>query len=138
MLHIRGTKNDRADRYVPLPGHLYEKLKEVEPFTPVCPTESGKFMYVKAFRRAWNSLVREMNIAMGCKVYRNQLLPPYPVGEDLVPYCLRHTYCTNLLKKSIDPRLTQYVMGHENPSTTDIYTHVNAYTIAELFKKGTT
>lgn len=136
ILHIRGTKNKKADRYVPMPEKLYVKIKDVEPFQPVCPSKTGKHLPIKAFRRAWNSLIREMNIAMGCRVYRNQLIPPYPVGEDLVPYCLRHTFCTNLLKKSIDPRLTQYVMGHKNQETTDIYTHVNAYTIAELFQKG--
>lgn len=46
-------------------------------------------------------LRREMNIALGCRVYRNELLSPFPLAEDFVPYCLRHTYCTDLQKKAL-------------------------------------
>ena len=39
--------------------------------------------------REWSE--RAMNISMGCKTYRNALIPPYPLAADFVPYCLRHT-----------------------------------------------
>ena len=86
----------------------------------------------KAFQRAWNKLKREMNIAMGCAVYRNELVPPYPLAEDLVPYCLRHTFCTNLQKKSVDIRTAQYLMGHSDiRMTANIYTHIMVKTKIE-------
>ena len=63
---------------------------------------------------------------MGCKLHRNALMPPYPLADDFVPYCLRHTYCTDLCKAGIDVRTAQKLMGHANISVTaDIYTHID-------------
>ena len=65
-----------------------------------------------------------MNIEMGCKVYRNELIPPLPLDDDFVPYFFRHTYCTDLQKKGIDIRMAQKLMGHSDISlTANIYTH---------------
>lgn len=61
---------------------------------------------------------------MGCKVYRNELIPPYPLADDLVPYCLRHEYCTNLARMGIDIRQAQRLMGHADiKMTANIYTN---------------
>lgn len=135
LLHIRGTKNEKADRYVPIPKEFYEKIKNTPQFGFVAPTEAGTKMSRKAFERRWRALSREMNILMGCRVYRNALVPPFPLAEDIVPYCLRHTFCTNLLKENIDPRITQYVMGHTNSETTDIYTHIDKQLVIDAFSK---
>ena len=62
----------------------------------------------------------------GYKCYRNQLQPPLPLAEDFVPYCLRHTFCTNLAKAGVDIRTAQKLMGHSNiQMTANIYTHVD-------------
>ena len=67
---------------------------------------------------------------MGCKVYRNALVPPMPLAEDFVPYDLRHTYCTDLARAGVDIRTAQKLMGHANISVTaDIYTHVDTQDI---------
>ena len=68
-------------------------------------------------------------------MYRNQLIPPYPLADDFVPYDLRHTYCTDLQKKGIDIRTAQYLMGHSDISlTANIYTHADNSTILETAK----
>ena len=126
LLHIRGTKTANADRWVPLPVDLYEKLKDKGPFEPLAPTEKGTKCSQTTYYRLADRLRRELNISMGCRVYRNQLVPPYPLSEDFVPYCLRHTYCTDLQKKGVDVRTAQYLMGHGTIAmTADIYTHVD-------------
>ncbi len=78
---------------------------------------------------------------MGYKVYRNQLVPPYPLADDFVPYDLRHTFCTDLQKKGIDIRTAQYLMGHSDiQMTANIYTHADTSTIPEAARlmHGTT
>ena len=68
-------------------------------------------------------------------MYRNQLIAPYPLADDFVPYNLRHTYCTDLQKKGIDIRTAQYLMGHSDISlTANIYTHADNSTILEAAK----
>lgn len=59
---------------------------------------------------------------MGAKVYRNQIIESV-VAEDLVPYCLRHTYCTDLQRAGVPLNVAKYLMGHSDISlTANIYT----------------
>lgn len=129
LLHIRGTKTINSDRYVPIPDGLYEKIKDTKPFD---------YISKHNYRRLRERLYRELNISMGAKVYRNALIPPLPLATDFTPYCLRHTYCTDLCKAGVDVRTAQRLMGHANIAiTSDIYTHIDQTEIlkaAELIK----
>ena len=125
ILHIRGTKTENSDRYVPIPDVLYQRIKHTTPFEYICPNEAHNKHSESSYNRLVKSLRRDMNISMGCKVYRNELIPPFPLAEDFVPYCLRHTYCTDLCRATVDVRKAQRLMGHATISiTADIYTHV--------------
>lgn len=139
VLHIRGTKTANADRFVPIPEDFYQKIKKTPQWRNICLTEAGTAYKPQSFRRLFHRLRREMNIALGCRVYRNELLPPFPLAEDFVPYCLRHTYCTDLQKKGVDIRTAQYLIGHADiQMTANIYTHADQSTItraAELIAK---
>lgn len=125
-LHIRGTKTANADRYVPIPTAFYAKITDTPPFSPIAPNRANRTHTESSYDRAVEHLRRNMNISMGAKVYRNQLIPPLPLAEDFVPYCLRHTYCTNLAKSGVDIRTAQKLMGHSSiQMTANIYTHVD-------------
>ena len=123
MLHIRGTKTATADRIVPIPNELFEIIGNTPKNEYIATMQTGNKLKYENRSKLWNSFTRELNLSMGCKTYRNQLLPPYPVAPDLVPYCLRHTYCTDLARKGIDIRMAQKLMGH-----TDIQMTANIYT----------
>lgn len=130
VLHIRGTKTKNADRKVPIPDVLYQRIKNTPKFSYIAPNQAGKKHNTSSYKRTVKRLYREMNISMGCRLYRNELIPPYPLAEDFVPYDLRHTYCTDLQKQGIDIRTAQYLMGHSDISlTANIYTHVDNSTI---------
>ena len=124
-LCIRGTKSDNAKRYVPVVPELKAMLpSKYKAEDLLCPNERGVKMNKRCRLRSWSYLERLMNIEMGCKVYRNQLMEPFPLADDLCPYCLRHTFCTNLQKKGVDLRTAQYLMGHSDITlTANIYTH---------------
>lgn len=126
LLHIRGTKTANSDRYVPIPDALYEKIKNTKPFDYIAPNNAGNMFNKDSYRRLSDRLKRELNISMGTLTHRNQLIPPYALSDDFTPYCLRHTYCTDLCKAGVDVRTAQRLMGHANISiTADIYTHVD-------------
>ena len=136
MLHIRGTKTENADRVVPIPDVFYDKIKDVKPDEYVGSTSRGKKHDQQTYKRLCKRLYREMNISMGCEVYRNELIPPYPLADDFVPYCLRHTYCTDLQKKGVDIRVAQYLMGHADiQMTANIYTHIDDSTVLDVAEK---
>lgn len=135
-LHIRGTKSGNADRNVPLPDELYERIKNAPKFDYISKDTKGNKLTKSSLKCALKALRREMNISMGCRVFRNELVPPYPLAEDFVPYCLRHTYCSNLCKKGVDIRVAQYLMGHSDIRlTANIYTHTDNSAIVEAAKK---
>jgi site-specific recombinase XerD len=44
----------------------------------------------------------------------------------VTPHTLRHTFCTRLAEKNINPKSLQYVMGHANIAITlNLYAHVS-------------
>jgi len=123
MLHIRGTKTEKADRIVPIPNDFAELIKSTPKFQYIAETRVGQKITNRD--RLWKSFKRQLNIYLGCKMYRNELIPPYPLAPDLVPYCFRHEYCSDLARKGIDIRTAQKLMGHSTiEMTANIYTHV--------------
>lgn len=136
VLHIRGTKSKNADRYVPIPNELYKRLPKVNKIDYMFKNEAGGKLSAGNRNVLWKHFRRDLNIAMGCEVYRNQLIPPFPVAPDLVPYCLRHTFCTDLQKKDVDIRMAQYLMGHADIKlTANIYTHTDTEMIVKVAEK---
>lgn len=124
MLHIRGTKTHNSDRTVPIPDALYVKICDTHPDEYVAPNTIGRRHGESSYKRLVKALRRNMNIELGCKIYRNELIPPFPLSEDFIPYYFRHTFCTNLQKSGIDIRTAQALMGHADITTTaNIYTH---------------
>lgn len=142
MLHIRGTKTVNADRYVPFPNSLYQKVEHLTADALLAPNKAGRKHSTSSYNRLSANLRRAMNISMGCKLYRNELVPPYPLAEDFVPYNFRHTYCTNLARSGVDIRTAQKLMGHANIQlTANIYTHVDMNDIlkaADIIEKHQT
>lgn len=122
---IGPPKTDAGKRKVPIPEPLYNRLsiETHKPFDYVCRNSIGKPLNRNGIRRLWEGFARDLNIAAGCKVFRNQVQPPYFVN-DLTLYCYRHTYCTDLQAAGVPINVARELMGHKNISVTaQIYTH---------------
>lgn len=124
---IGTPKTNAAYRTIPIPDHfvpLLQKHRSTDPFEDV-------FSHNPDWRkRMWRLVCRDMNLAMGCRVYRNKLLPPFPLADDFTLYNLRHTYCTDLEKMGVPINIASRFMGHSNISiTSKIYTHASTEAI---------
>jgi integrase len=123
---IGEPKTKAGKRNVPLSDKLYERLKPLkgEPFDFVVANTQGNVTKANSMKKMWQSFVRELNIDMGCKTHGRTVIPPYRVADDLVPYCLRHTFCTDLQDAGVPINVAKELMGHTDIATTaKIYTH---------------
>lgn len=150
---VSDPKTEAGNRMVPIPEWILDDIKAAvkgkEPEDYVFPASDGKSMLTSSgLRNKWRSFARDLDLAMGAEHTKSghiydpsDLLPngkpKYPdpkdktkplnghkIAPDLVCYCLRHTYCTDLQKAGVPINVAKYLMGHANISTTsEIYTH---------------
>lgn len=128
---IKNTKTEAGNRIVPIPDIFANELLEYKsgPDSLICDNNGKKYTPM-AIQCLWKNIKRFMNIAMGCKVYRNRLIEPLPLADDFYMHNLRHTYCTDLEKSGVPINIASRLMGHSDISlTAKIYTHASMETL---------
>lgn len=121
------TKTQAGIRRVPMPAELaleFAKAKKNCNRTHVFATNSGNpYTTADKVYRLWRSFKRDLDIDMGAKLYRNQIVISV-VADDLTPYCLRHTFATDLQAAGVPLNIAKVLLGHSDVKmTADIYTH---------------
>ena len=122
---IKPPKTEVGLRDIPMRQELRTRLWEVrgEPDEPVFPNARGEFSSANNLRGRWSAFARDLDIRMGAKVEAGVVVE-HVLAEDLTPYCLRHTFCTDLQRAGVPINVAKELMGHANISVTaNIYTH---------------
>lgn len=78
----------------------------------------GKRMTRQGFFKILKNIAKEKNIK-----------------KEFSPHTLRHSFATHMLEHGADLRSIQELLGHENMSTTSIYTHVRSDLLKENYDK---
>jgi integrase len=139
-------KTKAARRDIPIPKNLAECLREAKSKATsdfvVANSEGGPLSYTQ-FKRVWQYIVtrstkertyvryingqkitKTVTPVLGEKAAHNGNVV-YSLDFQVAPHQLRHTYITNLIYASVDPKTVQYLAGHENSKITmDIYAKV--------------
>lgn len=89
------------------------------PISPVFINQNGGRLTARSFQR----------------FFKNYL---FIEGFDpsLTPHKLRHSFATHLLDAGADLRSVQELLGHANLSTTQIYTHISAEHMKNIYRKA--
>jgi len=57
------------------------------------------------------------------------------ITKKISPHTFRHSFASHLLKNGADLRTIQLILGHENITTTEIYTHLDSKHLLNVMKK---
>lgn len=118
----KGNKN----RIVPIGSKSIPVIKEylalrgnINGKEPLIITETGRRIYPRFVHRIIN---RYLSIVSDVKKKS--------------PHILRHSAATHMLDNGADLRAVKEILGHENLSTTQIYTHVSIERLKSTYKKS--
>ena len=158
-------KTKAARRDVPIPECLAECLREAKAESKsdfVVASRDGEPLSYTQFKRLWQYIVTRstkertyvryvngqkikhtVTPVLGEKAAHNGEVV-YSLDFQVTPHQLRHTYITNLIYATVDPKTVQYLAGHENSKITmDIYAKVKynrpqelASVVNSAFNKG--
>jgi integrase len=140
---MKDPKTAAGIRKIPIPDEIYNDLlaRRSDPFNPVFTQVTTGRRHTKTSRdKAWKSLVKAMDDSMGAKWEKVEAKDGKMrltkvmsvIASDFVPYCLRHTYCTDLQAKGVSLKMASYLMGHTDITVTaNIYTHVTDSALSE-------
>lgn len=139
-------KTKAAKRDIPLPDCLVKCLREAKETSNseyVIANREGEPLSYTQFRRVWKyietrstkgrtyvryingqKIIHTVKPVLGEKAAHNGNVV-YSLDFQVTPHQLRHTYITNLIYASVDPKTVQYLAGHENSKMTmDVYAKV--------------
>lgn len=145
---IKPPKSEAGNRSVPIPTAYADRLRAVRPddhpFGYVFQRKDGQRHTATTLRGLWNDFKFQLDIAMGAqtiqveqdkhtsKKFRTKtVILKSVLAPDLVPYCLRHTYCTDLQAAGVPINVARELMGHSDIAmTSKIYTHSSEAAVA--------
>jgi tyrosine recombinase XerC len=58
------------------------------------------------------------------------------IDKHVTPHTFRHTFATHILDNDAGIRVVQELLGHQNVSTTQIYSHVSTKRLKDVYKKS--
>ena len=126
LVRVRGK--GKKERIVPLGQVALKAVQEYIQHQPPKLRDNGlkKPLYLnRSGGRLTDRSVRRM-ILKYCRIAG--------LKKEVSPHMLRHSFATHMLDRGADLRSVQELLGHENLSTTQIYTHVTTKRLKEAYE----
>lgn len=128
LIHGKGQK----DRYVPFHDYACDWLKtyilEDRPVLMSVQHQEHDFVFVnKNGGRMTNR---------GVENVVDRVTQKYDATKKIHPHTFRHSFATHLLERGVDLRTVQELLGHENLSTTQVYTHITNQYLKEIYDES--
>lgn len=120
IIQAKGKK----DRIVPMPQELLDILRDYfKAYRPKTYLFNGQHSTdenpTKYNDRSINQFLKDLAFKAGIK-------------KNVHIHLLRHSYASHSLEQGTDIRYIQEILGHSNPSTTQIYTHISKKAISRI------
>lgn len=135
---IEKPKTESGERYVPMSDEVEAcfkrilKARENPKIEPMIDGVTG-FLFLDKNDRPmvamhWEKYFQHIRDKYN-SIYKVQM-------PKVTPHVCRHTFCSNMAKSGMNPKMLQYIMGHADISVTmNTYTHVKFQDAQQEFKK---
>ncbi len=126
------------ERMVPLPRNVMELLRyyldhiypKLLPSQLLKAPAAKQYLFAAVYNQEIKPLSRQ---SLWLQVKKVLLLAG--ILKNISPHSLRHSLATHLLQQGADLRSLQMLLGHENLSTVQIYTHLGDTQIRQIYDK---
>lgn len=126
LLKVRGK--GKKERIVPIGSCADQAIKEYRDALPKgLNGETTPLFINRRGTRLTDRSVRRIILKYALKAQ---------LQKKVSPHTLRHSFATHLLDRGADLRSVQELLGHEHLSTTQIYTHVTAKRLREVYDQA--
>lgn len=125
LVRVRGK--GKKERIVPVGSLALKAIQSYAEHRPPKEKESAqkKALYLnRSGGRLTDRSVRRMILKYARRI---------ALKKEVSPHMLRHSFATHMLDRGADLRSVQELLGHENLSTTQIYTHVTTKRLKEAY-----
>ncbi len=124
------------ERMVPLPHHMSELIKSyLKTIYPNLLTKKNTTLKTDyLFPTFYGGKLKPMSRQMFW-IYLKSVAEQAGISTELSPHKLRHSLATHLLKKGANLRSLQMLLGHEQLTTVQIYTHVETEHLRKIYDK---
>lgn len=124
FINIYGKGN--KERIVPVGFEAAYALKQyIDKGRPLIKKIPGDILFV-------NTRGSEISRVGFYKVLKN-LTYKAGITKEVSPHTLRHSFASHLLDNGVDLRVVQELLGHEDISTTQVYTHISKQKLKEVY-----
>lgn len=106
---------------------LWHKVEEKSSGYLFTQPTTGKPHTESSMKQMWRSFKKALDLDMGAQLKNGKIDPETSVlSDDLVPYCMRHTYATDLQSADVAINVAKDFLGHKTIQTTSrVYTHLS-------------
>lgn len=108
-----------GDKSIEVVKQYLQKFNNLKNNDPLINTKGGKRIYPRFVQRMTNKYLSKVSDI-----------------KKKSPHVLRHSAATHMLDNGADLRAVKEILGHENLSTTQIYTHVSVERLKSTYKKS--
>lgn len=128
-MKVSKPKTSSGVRYIPMDEEVKAAFRWLCEHRPQVKEEytlngvSG-FIFLNRFGRPSRAANVDSTFKNIIKAYNKNHDTQLP---SITPHYLRHTFCSDMAQKGMNPKALQYIMGHSNTRMTmDVYAHANA------------